>query len=117
MNNMEIEEATLVELLFEKVEQFGKTNAELIKLKTISKTADIASSLISNLVISMVIILGVVMASIGASIWIGQMLGNPYYGYMIVSGFYMIIAIFLGAARHSLIKMPMSNFFITKALK
>ena len=109
-------EATLGEL-FENAEQYSKTSAELFKLKAISKTADVASSLLSKFIVIFFIGMSMLIASIGISIWIGEILGGSYYGFLIVAGFYLVIGLFLHLVRYKWIKMPVSNRIIIQALK
>ena len=110
-------EATLVATLFEKVEQYGKTSAELLKLKTIGKTADAASSLVASLAVMVFIALFVLMASIGAALWISEFLTNSCAGFFIVSGAYLLISGIVYVFRKQLIKMPVNNATITQVLK
>ena len=82
-----------VEVLIERVETYGKTSYELIRLKTIDKTADLASSFISkSMIILFVFAFGVVL-NIGIALWLGDLLGKTYLGFFCVSGFYGLVAL------------------------
>ena len=113
MNNYE----TSVETLFEKAEECGKTTLELLKLKTIDKSADIVSSFAMQLSFFGIIALSVIIVNIGLSLWIGDLLGKSYYGFFAIAGFYLLIAILLRSFGHIWIKLPVSNYIISQLLK
>ncbi len=109
--------ATPIELLFEKTREYNKTTIELFKLHAIDKTADVTSSLLSRLAIFMVVALSIIIINFGAALWIGELLGNTYYGFFIIGGFYALVAVILHTFRHQWIKYPISNSIITQMLK
>ena len=106
-----------IETLFEKAEDYTRTTAELMKLKAVDKTADVASSMLSRGVVSIVFVMFAFLVNIGLSLWVGELLGKDYYGFFIVSGIYLIISILLYIFRDPLIKLPVSNFIIERMLK
>ena len=109
--------ATTIEMLFEKAEDYTRTSVELVKLSTVDKTADVLSSLLSRLTVSIVFVMFAFLANIGLSLWIGQLLGEVYYGFFIVSSAYFLISIVLYLYKDQWLKMPISNFIIVKMLK
>jgi ABC-type microcin C transport system permease subunit YejE len=109
--------ATTIEMLFERAEDYTRTTVELAKLHTVDKAADVMSSLISRLAVSIVFAMFALLANIGLSIWIGELVGKLYYGFFIVSSFYLLIAIILYIFKNEWIKTPISNFMIVKMLK
>ncbi len=111
------ENATPIETLFEKAQDYNKTTIELFKLNAIDKSADVASSLLSRLAIFMVVALSVIIINIGIALWVGKLLGNAFYGFFIIGGFYALVAILLHTFRHRWIKYPISNAIITQLLK
>ena len=109
--------ATTIEMLFERAEDYTRTTVELAKLHTVDKAADVMSSLLSRLAVSIVFAMFALLANIGLSIWIGELVGKLYYGFFIVSGFYLLISIILYINKDKWLKMPISNFIIIKMLK
>ena len=109
--------ATTIEMLFERAEDYTRTTVELAKLHTVDKAADVMSSLISRLAVSIVFAMFALLANIGLSLWIGELVGKLYYGFFIVSSFYLLIAIILYIFKNEWIKTPISNFMIVKMLK
>ena len=78
----------LLESLFEKTVDYGKTSLRLMKLRTLSKTSDIVSSLLSYLVVLVFALSFMLFLSWGLAIWIGEILGKSWYGFFVVAAFY-----------------------------
>ncbi len=111
---MEIKE-TLFEPLLEKAEQYGKTSIELLKLKSIDKAADVTSTLTSRLLLVIVFSLFALTSTIALSLWLGDLLGKNYYGFLVVAAFYGLAAVVLFYI-HPLIKTRVNNMIITQLL-
>lgn len=109
--------ATTIEILFEKAENYARTTIELTRLNFIDKSSDVLSSLISRLAIAIVFVMFILLFNLGLSFWIGEMLGNFFYGFFIVAAFYLIISILLYSYKDQWIKIPVSNFIIRKMRK
>lgn len=102
----------LIEPLLEKVKEYGKTSVELIKLKAVDRSSDFLSKFIFHLILSIFIFLGIFTLNIAAALWIGDLLGKTYFGFLIVTGFYVFLVIILLLFRKK-IKMNISNSIIT----
>ncbi len=105
-----------LEALFEKTGDYLETRIELLKLQAVNTTSDVTSSMASRFLIALVISLIVLILNVGISIWIGDMLGKMYYGFFLVSGFYILLAILLYYFRGKWIKMPLYDMLIKKML-
>ena len=111
------EQTGLIESLIEKGEQYGKTTLELLKLKTLDKSADVASYLVSWLIVLIFAVLFFLILNIGVALWLGELLGKSYYGFFIVAGFYALLALIFGVFRKQLIKNPVNNSIIEQVLE
>jgi phosphoglycerol transferase MdoB-like AlkP superfamily enzyme len=111
------DDATPFATLLERAENYSKTTIELFKLNTIDKSADVVSSLISRLAIFIIVALSVIIISIGLALWIGKLLGDSFYGFFVIGGFYALLAFILHIFRHQWIKYPISNSIIKQLLK
>jgi len=109
--------ATNIELLYEKAKNYADINIELAKLNAIDKTADIVSSLLARLLVIMVVAIFVLFLSITLSFYLGDILGKSYFGFLVVSGFYLLLALILHYNRDTIIKVPLTNVVIAKLLK
>ena len=104
-------------MLFEKAKDYSETTIELFKLNAIDKSAELGSSLVARLAIFMVVALFFLIINMGIALWIGELLGKTYYGFFVIGGFYVLVAILLHTFRHQWIKTPVSNSIINQMLK
>ncbi len=111
------ENSTPIATLIEHAENYSNTTLELLKLQAIDKSADVISSLISRLAILITFSIALLIINIGFALWIGKALGNHYYGFFIIGGFYTIASIFLHYFRHQWLKYPISNSIIRQMQK
>lgn len=111
------DDTTPIATLFERAEDYGKTTLNLLKLNAIDKSADVASSLVSRLAVIMTVVLSVLIISIGTALWLGKLLGDAFYGFFVIGGFYALLAILLQVFRHQWLKYPVSNSIIKQMLK
>lgn len=107
----------IIEDLFEKAEEYVKTNIQLIKLKATDKVAEIVGSLVTQIAIVVLGFFFLLMVSIGIAFWLGTLFGQTHYGFLIVAGFYALLAILVYAFRKTIIKTPISNSIISQILK
>jgi hypothetical protein len=105
-----------IELLFEKTKHYTQSSVELYKLKLIDKSADIISTLVARIAIALFLVLFILMVNIGISLWIGDLLGKNYLGFLIVSGFYALVSLLIYLMRNRWIKAPLRNSIIIQAL-
>lgn len=113
MNTM----ATDKKLLISKTEKFTKTSIDLLKLNMVEKTADIVSSVTSGLTVILIVAMFTLFLNIGLGLWIGELLQSSYMGFLIVSGFYLIVAIVVYFYQNRLLKNPISDKIVVKLLK
>lgn len=111
------DQTNLIESLIEKGEQYGKTTLELLKLKTLDKSADVTSTLVSWLVVLIFAVLFFLILNIGVALWLGYLLGKSYYGFFVVSGFYALLALIAVIFRKQFIKKPVNNSIINQVLE
>jgi membrane-bound ClpP family serine protease len=104
------------ESLFERAGEYFETRMELTKLKTVERSSEVISSAASSLAILVVVFLSIIIFSIGFSLWIGEQTGKSYYGFFIVGGFYLVIALIGYAFKRRVLKTPVANLFINKVL-
>ena len=87
---METNATTDNENIFEKAENYTRTSIELVKLKTVSASADVLSTLTSKIAVGAVVAFFTLFLNIGLSLWIGKQLGEYSYGFFILALFYLI---------------------------
>jgi hypothetical protein len=105
----------IIESLLIKAEAYGKTNYELLKLKTVDKTADVSSRILSRTFLIIALSFFALFINIGMSFWIGELLGKIYFGFAVVAGFYGLISIVL-LFTHKLFIQKTKNRIISQLL-
>jgi hypothetical protein len=103
---------SIIEPLIERIESFGQTSFELIKLKTIGKTTDLVSNLTSRLIAVFFLMICFIIASIGLALFIGNLLENMSYGFFIVAALYGIIGFVVYFMLHQKIKNVIGNSMV-----
>lgn len=107
----------LVEMLIDKIEQYGKTSAELYKLKAIDKATDVFASLASRIVVFVIIALFFILFTVGIALYLGDILGKSYYGFFAVAGFYLLFAIVMIIVRKPYLEDSFNNYIINQIFK
>ncbi len=109
--------ATMLESLIEKAEDYGKSGLELVKLKVVDKTSEIISSLIPNSIVFVLIASFMIFLNLGLAFWLGEVLGRTYLGFFVVAGFYVLAGIIFYVFFHKRVKIYFCNSIINQMLK
>ncbi len=94
----------LIEGLLEDASEYGKTTLELVKLKIIDTTSDKISTIIPHVIVVVVIFTFILFINLGVALWLGQLVGQIYLGFLIIAVFYFFVAFVM-------------HFFMRKLLK
>ena len=111
------EKEDLLEPLWEKVEDYGKTSLELLKLKSIDKTSDIVSTLFPNALVIVFTATFLLFVNLGIAFWLGEIWGSLYLGFFAVAAFYGFCGILFYFFLHDSIKERIRNTIIKLLLK
>jgi hypothetical protein len=103
--------SNLIDPLLEKAAAYSKTSFELLKLKALDKTADVSATLFSRTLAGLVISFFAFTLNIAIALWLGDLLGKTYYGFLIVAGCYAFAGIVL-LIIHPFIKARVNNSII-----
>jgi len=103
------------ESLFERAGEYLETRIELVKLKSVEKSSDVISSVGARIPIILALLISIIILSIGVALWIGEKIGKSY-GFFIVGGFYIFVALIAYIFKNGLLKIPIANLFINKVL-
>ncbi len=107
----------LIEMLYEKFEQYSKTTLELYKLKAIDKTTDVLASLMSKIVLAVIITLFFILISIGLALYIGDLLGKNYLGFFILALVYGLVALILKYNSKKFLENKFNDYLIDQIFK
>lgn len=111
------ENSNIIEELIEKAVDYGKSSLELAKLKALDKTSDAVASLLASSIIIIVLFTFMIFLNVGLAIWIGKIMGEIYYGFFVIAGFYCVLAISVYFFLQKWIKKQIGNAFIKQVLK
>jgi hypothetical protein len=110
------ENTNMIESLIERTSQYGKTSFELIKLKVLDKTSEVVSSIVLNAIIVVFFLSFMLFLSVGLALWLGEILGKSYYGFLLVAAFYGFSGILFYIVMHKWIKKLVCNNIIKQVL-
>lgn len=110
-NNSSILESTL-----QKIVEYINTNLEIIKLKVLDKSSNIVASCVSHSIFIFLITICILFLNIGLALWLGGILGQVFFGFLIVAAFNGIIALILHIFMHEKIKRVIGNYIIKHIL-
>lgn len=111
------DQTNLIETLIEKATDYGQTSYELAKLKMLDKSSLVIASLLSNVVVLTIISLFMLFLNLGLAIWMGQIIGQIYFGFFVVAGFYGILSILVYTLLRKWIMKKIGDSFIKQVLK
>ena len=109
--------AKVMEALFERAVEYSKTSYEVIKLKALDKTADAVSSFLPYSVVIVFMASFMFFFNLGLALWLGEILGKIYWGFLVIAGFYGIAGILIHYFMHKWLKKRVCDYFIKQALK
>ena len=109
--------ANLLDSLMERASGYSKTSFELVKLKALDKTTDVVSTFIPHSVVFVLIASFMLFFNLGLALWLGEILGEIFYGFFVVAGFYVIMGAVIHFSMHKWVKRLVADFFIKRILK
>lgn len=107
----------LIEMLYDKFEQYTKTSVELYKLKAIDKTTDVLATLIAKLVLAVFFTLFFILITIGLALYIGDLLGKSYLGFFVLALIYGIIALILKINSKKILENRLNDYLVKQFFK
>lgn len=109
--------AKLIESLVEKATDYGKTSFELAKLKALDKTSDVVSSVVPHSLTFVLLASFLLFLNLGVALWLGDVLGRGYWGFLIVAAFYGVCGLIVHFFMHKKLKSIVCNYIIGQMLK
>jgi hypothetical protein len=106
-----------IESLLERAVDYGKTSYEIVKLKTLDKTSDIVSTIIPHSIVFVLFASFLLFINFGLAIWLGEVLGKTYFGFLVVAAFYLITGLIVHFFFHKRIKNLVWNYIVKQMLK
>lgn len=110
-------EANQFETLFVKATEYANNKLELTKLKAVQKASSVVSEAASSFILLCIVALFALVLNIALGLWIGEMIGKIYYGFFVLSGFYILIGLIFYSFRGRWIKSPVTDTIIKSLSK
>ena len=107
--------STILEPLLDRAEDYCKTSVEIIRLKTLDKTAALTSTLVSRSLFALFIGFFALLINIAIALWLGDLMGKVYYGFLVGAGCYALAGIIL-LIIHPFVKTRVHNAVIRELL-
>jgi phosphoglycerol transferase MdoB-like AlkP superfamily enzyme len=108
--------AKLIESILGRTTDYVKTSIQLVKLKALEKSTDVVSSVIPYAVAVAIFSLAMLFLNVGLALWIGEILGEIFYGFLVIAAFYCIVAIIFHFFMHKWLKKFIGNYIIKNVL-
>lgn len=112
-----------MEKTFARVEELAETAKEYVDLKIASaklniaeKISGIIATLIAGFVVAAVFLFFLVFCSIALALVLGDWIGTPWAGFLIVAFLYLVIGIVVWFGRVKIIQLPIMNALIKQFL-
>ncbi len=102
----------LIESLLESTFRYGVKELELLKLKTINKTSNVVSGMVPHAIVLIILFLFLLFLNFGLAFWLGEILGNNFYGFFVIAAFYAIVGLVIHFFMHKWIKRKIGNFLV-----
>ena len=106
-----------IETLLEQTIEYTERSLKIAKLKALDKTSDVISSFIPHSIVIGLFIGLLLFLSLGIAIWLGEMMGNNSYGFLVVAAFYGILGFIVHFFLHDKLKKKICDYIIKQVLK
>jgi len=111
------ESANHIEQLLESAAQYGKTSAELVKLKAVDKTAELLASSTKILFLIILFAVSFLFCAVGLAFFLGTLFSSNAMGFVLTGLIFGILGILVYNNRNHWIKWPVRNAVISQILK
>lgn len=76
-----------------KIQDYVESMAEYFKLRLFKSAMKFSTALVNMLVIGFIAFLFLIFVSIGGALYLSSVIGNPFAGFLIIAGFYLLVLI------------------------
>jgi pilus assembly protein TadC len=107
----------LIESLIESTIKYGLAEVELVKLKTLDKLTDVVSGFVPHIIALIILVLFLVFFNFGLAFWLGDMIGNNFYGFFAIAAIHAIGGIIFHFFMHKRLKRKVSDYLVKQLFK
>jgi hypothetical protein len=80
----------IIDPIFDRFEKYASTSIDLYQLKAIGKSSEIATHILLKSINAFLFLLFAIPLNIAAALYLGELVGEMYIGFLCLSGFYFI---------------------------
>jgi hypothetical protein len=103
-----------IKMIFDQVKTYFDLRVSYLKLNVAEYLIRFFSSVILWMVIFFFLFFVLVFGSFAFAYWFGEMTGRWSLGFLIIAGFYILLAIFMYAFRRSIIVRPFTHLILSQ---
>lgn len=107
----------VIENIADDIKDYVETSITLYKHQATQKGAEVASEAIINLLIAFFIGTALLFGSIACSLYLSELLGHPYSGFLIMTGFYALLGFIVILTKDKWLKNRLVDSFIKSIYK
>lgn len=97
-----------------KVKEYVEVRKELAILSAVEKGSQLFANLLTDGLVLLFGILAILFGSLALCFYLSEVIGNSYAGFLIVTGFYFLVAIIIYALKDKYLEKPIINAVIKK---
>ncbi len=98
------------ENLFKHIREYVTLQKNLIRLESVETISKFISYTITICIISLFFSIGLIFCSLGLSYYVSELLGEKYWGFIIVGLLYLLISIIIWKSSIRLLQIPIINY-------
>lgn len=91
---------------------YVETTVEIYKLQATEKIADLVAGMMINIILLVVVSMAFLFFSLAAAFLIGRALGETYWGFLIVAGFYALLGLVIHLMKNKGLKNSIADGII-----
>jgi hypothetical protein len=101
-----------VEELADNFKEYINTRIDAVKLGAAEKGSVVIANVVAAVIAGLVFLFFLGFASIAFALFLGELTGKQWAGFLIVAGIYLVATIIIWAARGKIIQVPLMNALI-----
>ena len=105
------------EEMAEHIKEYINNRTDQLKLNTSEQTAKLLSYLIATGIITALVIFFILFTWVALSLFLGELLGKTYWGFLITGSFLLLLAWLLWVFRRPVLQYPIMNALIQQLFK
>ena len=103
--------------LFSNIKEYASVTKELAILTVAEKTSSAAAGAAAGGVLAILGFFAFLFANLTAGFYLSELIGNSWAGFLVLTGFYLLLTLIVYLTQEKMIKKPIENGMIKKIFK